>query len=429
MTCTLATIFLALLTVLNYCAGKRSVLYPPFIFSFVWFADAAIFWYAPIQVKDVHSITWWVITIGASFFSLGGLLSRLLPEAAFSAKVCELSHPAVSRIGLQLLLLICLAGVPLMIMDVLQHGGGGSLGELLVRSRQSYVDMAEQGESWGLVVGSLPIFSIAVAILCLIENSGILFWTAAMTSSVCCILTGGRSYVLLLFLALTVTHLLIKRKDSLVDAARFACIPVLLFAILFIALIFFDKDVSNYRGSIAAILTNFVLAYIIVPIPALDYVLMHSSEYANAPHHTFEFVLAVMSRFGAPVNAPKMHDAYLFVPLPTNVYTVYKFFFTDFGLALALAAVLLIGFIQTGLYLRARAGNKVAIFLTALLVYPAVLSIFDDLYSAGGLVLVLKATLVATVYFAFLNRIYPGIRLPHLSFPAFTARTELGGDR
>jgi oligosaccharide repeat unit polymerase len=250
-----------------------------------------------------------------------------------------------------------------------------------------------------------------------------------MASAVCCILTGGRSYLLLLFLSLTVIHLLIKRKDSLVDAAKYVCIPVLIFASIFIALIFFDKDVSSYRGSIAAILTNFVLAYIIVPIPALDYVLMHSSEYANAPHHTFEFVLAVMSKFGAPANTPKMHDAYLFVPLPTNVYTVYKFFFTDFGVALALAAVLLIGFVQTAIYLRARAGNKVAIFLTALLVYPAVLSIFDDLYSAGGLVLLSKATLVATVYFAFLNRIYPGIRLPHLTFPAFTARTVSGGDR
>lgn len=429
MTCTLATIFLALLTVLNFSAGKRSVLYPPFIFSFVWFADAAIFWYAPIQVRDVHSITWWVITIGASLFSLGGFLSRLLPEAVFSTKVCELSHPMVSRIGLRLLLLAVLIGMPFMIMDVLQHGGGGDLSELLVRSRQSYVDMAEQGESWGLVAGSLPIFSIAVAILCRIEDSGILFWTATMASAVCCILTGGRSYVLLLFIALTVTHLLSIRKDSLVEAAKYACVPVLIFTSIFIALIFIDKDLSNYRGSIAAILTNFVLAYIIVPIPALDYVLMHSSEYSNAPHHTFEFVLAVMSRFGAPVNAPKMHDAYLFVPLPTNVYTVYKFFFTDFGLVLTLAVVLLIGFVQTAIYLRARAGNKVAIFLTALLVYPAVLSIFDDLYSAGGLVLVSKATLVATVYFTFFNRIYPGIRLPHLTFPAFTARSEPGRDR
>ncbi len=245
----------------------------------------------------------------------------------------------------------------------------------------------------------------------------------------CCILTGGRSYILLLFAALIVTHLLIIRKNSIIHAAKYACIPILIFTCIFIALIFYDKDVSNYRGSMAAILTNFVLAYIIVPIPALDYVLLHSPEYVYAPHHTFGFVLAVMSRFGAHVNAPKMHDAYLFVPLPTNVYTVYKFFITDFGLALALATIMLIGLFQTAIYLRARAGNKVAIFLTALLVYPAVLSIFDDLYSGGGLVLISKAALVAMVYYAFLNRLYSGIRLPHLTFSAITARTELGGDR
>jgi oligosaccharide repeat unit polymerase len=204
---------------------------------------------------------------------------------------------------------------------------------------------------------------------------------------------------------------------------------VLLFASIFIALIFLDKDLSSYRGSIAAILTNFVLAYIIVPIPALDYVLMHSSEYVNAPHHAFEFVSAVMSRFGVPVNTPRMHDAYLFVPLPANVYTIYKFFFTDFGLVLALAAVLMIGFFQTIIYLRARAGHKIALLLMALLVYPAVLSIFDDLYSAGGMVLISKATLVATAYYAFLNRVFLGIRLPCLKYLAFSTHTESRGDR
>ena len=88
------------------------------------------------------------------------------------------------------------------------------------------------------MVGSLPIISIAVAILCRIEDGGILFWTAAMASGVCCILTGGRSYLLLLFLALAVTHLLIKGKDSLVEAAKFASIPMLIFAGIFISLIF-----------------------------------------------------------------------------------------------------------------------------------------------------------------------------------------------
>ena len=55
--------------------GEGRALYPPFIYSFIWFADAALFWFAPIEVNEVHSITWWVIALGALVFSIGRLLT------------------------------------------------------------------------------------------------------------------------------------------------------------------------------------------------------------------------------------------------------------------------------------------------------------------------------------------------------------------
>jgi oligosaccharide repeat unit polymerase len=422
----MTAVFLATLAILNYFIGKRRVLYPPLVFSFVWFLDAIIFSLSPIFVSEVHPITWQVISVGALAFSAGGILIRLFPKSFCSAKVRVLSHPTNSRLSLIILLIICLICLPIMFRDVLQQGGGGSASEILARSRLSHVDMGDQGRSWGLVFGTLPAFSIAVAMLCLIEDGCNLFWISVVVSAACCILTGGRSYLLQLFVSLAAIHLLLKGKDRLISAIKFVATPFAIFICLFSALIFFDKDVSGFEGDTSAILTNFLLAYIVVPIPALDYVLTHSPEYTNAPHHSFEFILLLLNKFGVPVNVPNMADAYVYVPLPANVYTIYKFYVTDYGLYLAFVVVFIIGFIQTGIYYRAIAGHKVALFIAALLVYPVVMSIFDDLFFAGGFMLILKSWLIAAVYFGLLNRMYCGFRIPHLTLVRFVSWQKRG---
>ena len=86
------TIFLALLTILNYFVGKRRALYPPFIDSFIWFADAALFLVRPYTRSTRFTpITWWVIALGALVFSIGGWLTRLVPRAVITTRVRELS--------------------------------------------------------------------------------------------------------------------------------------------------------------------------------------------------------------------------------------------------------------------------------------------------------------------------------------------------
>lgn len=414
MTCAMTAVFLAILALLNYFIGKRRVLYPPLVYSVIWFLDEIVFEFSPIEVNEVHPITWIVISIGALVFSMGGILARLLPKTIYSSKVQELSHATQSRVGLLILSSICLIGLPIMFHDVLQQGGGGGASEILARSRISYVELGEQGKSWGLVFGTLPAFSIAVAMLCLIEDGGSLFWIAAIISAACCILTGGRSYLLQLFVSLATLHLLLRKKDRLGSAMKFIAIPFIIFMVLFAVLIFYDKDVSGFQGNTSAILTNFFLAYIVVPISALDYVLMHSSEYLHAPHHSFEFILSLLRKSGVSVNMPNMDDSYVYVPLPTNVYTIYKHYFTDYGIILAFIVVFMIGFIQSIFYNRACAGHKIALFLTGILAYPVVMSIFDDLYFAGGFVLILKSLMIAVAYFGLLNRLNCGIRIPHL---------------
>ena len=198
---------------------------------------------------------------------------------------------------------------------------------------------------------------------------------------------------------------------------------------LFIGLIFLNKDLASYQGNVGAILGNFVLAYVVAPLPALDYVLLHSSEYSHAIPHTFEFLSKILAWAGFQTRVPNGLDSYVFVPLPTNVYTVYKFFFTDFGFFSMFAAIAIIGFSQTLVYRRAAAGGRVSLVLCALLVYPAILSIFDDAYSGAGLFFMLKATFLAAVYFGVLSRLSLGFAMPRFKlgiWPAHGGRYDRG---
>ena len=247
MTCAADTIFLALLTILNYFVGRRRALYPPFIYSFIWFADAALFWFAPIQVNEVHSITWWVIALGALVLSIGGWLTRLVPRAVITTRVRELSHPTASRLGRIILLSICFLAVPTMLYSVIQRGSGGG-GTVLEAARQSYVESAVAGNAPNSLISNLPLFSICVTIICLIEGRDKPFWLALLLSLVCCILTTGRTFALMLLSAVTATLMLKQREDNLKGLLILRLSLLSCFWDFSFGLIFLNKDLASYQG-------------------------------------------------------------------------------------------------------------------------------------------------------------------------------------
>jgi hypothetical protein len=70
----------------------------------------------------------------------------------------------------------------------------------------------------------------------------------------------------------------------------------------------------------------------------------------------------------------------VFVPIPTNVYTVYKFFLQDFGYAGAMLAICSIGFLHGIIYRYAKGGSKSGIYFYAITMFPMLMSFFDDTY-------------------------------------------------
>jgi oligosaccharide repeat unit polymerase len=425
MTCAVAVLVLALLTAMNFLIGGRRVLYPPFVYSLVWCLDTFLFGLHLIEVREVHSITWGVIVLGAFCFSAGCWVAGWLPKRVFTVQIRELAHPTTSNFGKQLLLLVCTLGIPLLLHEVMTLGAGSS-GGVLMNARQASVNIANAGNSLAANPASayLPVFSVWVALLLLIEKKDKYFWIALTVALGCCVLSTGRTLFLLLFSGVTSAWVLSRKKDSIRDTLKISVVPALLFVSFFIGAIFLNKNLSDFAGNFGAIFSSYVIAYFVGPIAALDYVLTHPAEYASVPHHTFEFFLKILSLLpGVSFKSPPRLDEFLFVPFPANVYTIYKPFVADFGFLGMLLAVGIIGFAQAAIYRRALAGGKIAMFLSAILMYSTLMSIFDDVYT-GFQQLILSLVLV-TFYYGVLNRLrfaeiarLPslrlGIRLPRL---------------
>jgi oligosaccharide repeat unit polymerase len=287
---------------------------------------------------------------------------------------------------------------------------GSSLGGgFMARARSAAVEnVKEQGtvRTFMTYLGPWPTFAV---ILFQIERKRREFWLSLVIALIENVLGTGRGGFLILFSALTCVHLIQRKQEKFLAAWRFVRWPFLAFLTLFILLMFTSKDTSDIDTSIAVFARNSLIQYIIGPTGAFDYVLNHSSEYTNLPNHTFKLFLTIASALGIiSYTPPPALDYFLFIPFPTNVYTVYKFYFTDFGLYGTLAVITLIGFGHTLLYRKARSTSKLGLYMFALTMYPLIMVIFDDWYVAFGNYCV--ALICGIVYFR-VGRIPIGVSL------------------
>ena len=257
------------------------------------------------------------------------------------------------------------------------------------------------------VVG--PMLSIFAAFIFLIESKEsktdrIWVWTSITVALVFSILTTGRTWILQLIVGLAGIYLLKTRRVSAKSAWGFVRWPLVAFLALFSVLAVVNKDTSTLESGASGAIEQYGFGYAVTPLAGLNYAIRHSAEYEHDPNHTFRQILPVLAPlWGSKYVAPLPLDDFVFVPLPTNVYTVFKFYFVDFGFAGMLVAMFVIGAGQTWLFRKAFAGAHFYVFLFAISLFPLIIATFNDEYSeiAGyG-----EALLFAGLYFGWLRRI------------------------
>jgi oligosaccharide repeat unit polymerase len=392
----LAITAFALMTIGNYWVG-RSVLYPPFIFCTMFLLDFSIYRAQFIVIDPLHTNTLLFIGGGAFLFSAGGLLSRGIPEKLIAMRLKVINLPRRSKAPKYALLVLLALSFPLIVHERISKAAQGTGDSFLERARNATVEQAEAGRrNADYVVNSIPGIAIGVALLFMLEEHDWTFWCASAFALLAGISGGGRTDVLTLVTALTGIHLIRARRESFVAALGFAKWSILLFLIFFMAFIYASKDISAYN-SFADIISFFLVGYLISPTAALDRVVQRPGDFLVS-NHTFQFLLkpaAVLHL--TSYTPPPVLDQFIFVPLPTNVYTVYRFYLTDFGFIGALICLGVIGMLHSMLHRRARQeGSRLSLVLFGFSLFSVVMVIFDDHYFEVGAYI--RAILFCLIY-------------------------------
>jgi oligosaccharide repeat unit polymerase len=385
----LALLFFLVLAVLNYRA-HRSVLYPPFLFCAMWLLDLAVFRSGLIEVDPLHGNTLAIVAAGATAFSAGGLLASLAPRALLRIHLFPPRPERQPTFLRNMLMIVLLCGLPALFYQVYQFSklqGGGF--NILAQARLEMIEMVQNEEtSQSFVLSYFTLIAILASLLFATEKKDRQFWVVSVLAFIGCILSTGRVSLLILISGLSAIRLLQTKQESLLSAMRLLRWPVVLFAALFIGLIFTNKQTEGMTGGVTDIATFSVLSYIVGPLAAFDKVVQYPADFIMTTSHTFQFPLTLAAKLHlTDYTMPPKVGGFLLVPFPTNVYTVFKFYYLELGTFGTLVLLLFIGLLHSLLYLKARQGGRFSTYLFAYSMFPVMLAIFDDSYYETGLYL------------------------------------------
>lgn len=397
------------LTVFNYYAGRRNVLYPPFIFSLIWLAIFCICMVPMVEVDELGADTLAIVVSAVVTFSAGGGIAQRRRYSG-PALVSKPTSPTAKRV----ILFCCLALLPVFFLEIERLSAVGGLDSLMISARAAIVDALAYGERAysSPIYTAAPMLAIFTAFVFLIEAGGsrrerVWVWASILIALAFSIMTTGRTLILQLAAGLVGIRLLKSGQVSMGQAWKLVRYPLIGFLALMSILVPLDKDLSGFSASGTGILMNFVVEYAVEPLAGFNYVLHHSSEFKYDSNYTFRQILPSLARIsGFTYTPPLLHNDVVMVPLPTNALTMLKTYYVDFSLGGMLVVMFLIGFGQTWLFRNALAGKDFYIFLSGVFLYPLLMVAFDDQYS---LLSYYAAALVFGAAYFFVLR---GIPLP-----------------
>jgi oligosaccharide repeat unit polymerase len=352
----------------------------------MWTLVFTAYAFSPIEINAVHTSTCLLLIFGAlafSFgcslgpfaFSFGSSAAKMIPVKFRISEVDSISQ----RITNYILFIYCLGILPFFYRDVMSIGSGLTS---LTDIRNLIVAAATKGEKVysSIITGSIIAVTINSTFISFIEHTkGRYFiYLSVLLTLIYCVLNTGRTALMTLIFGLIAIHL-IKRKKSMQfkQAIMSLGLPAILIISSMMGYMFLTHN--TVEGDLMTVALDYFFLYVIGGIPALDTIIESGNNIA--PHHTFQFFTELSNNLlGTHFEIPPAIDIFVNVPFPTNVYTVYKFFYQDFGFGGTLAAVSIIGFIHGIIYKSAKLGSKYGVYFYAISIYPLLMSFFDDTY-------------------------------------------------
>jgi oligosaccharide repeat unit polymerase len=382
MTTALVGVILLALAALNARAA-RSILYPPAIFAAYWaFLLLAISTtgdaFSPIELPTLM-----IYIVGTFAFSAGGLLSLVVFKCHTSplTSLSERRRVAIGRfLDVGLILLVTL--FPFYwsrVQDLSSAADEAANFWVGVRYQTSVIG---GGEGFG-VFAYVRTFATFLALASFYEHDrsrGKSYRMVALIllALVYQVLSTARTGAMILLFGLVGISWMKSGKLRARSALAGGGVALIVFAILGILLRKGGRAEADIGTNIYSIFGSLQLYLLGGPVAFGQYV--QDLVYLEPGPRTLRFFWTIFNAFGASTSIPSLVLSYTHVPAPTNVYTIYLPFYSDFGLPGVVILMFAIGSFATWIFQQARRSHHPFVILYGVLIASIVLTTANDTF-------------------------------------------------
>lgn len=375
LTTIVVLLFTAILNFLRY----RDILYPPVIQANVWLIVVTLYVLNQDFFHSVSNYLYLVVVNGVIMFSIGSYFAtfRYNPEI----KPIQIPQPVNRKqtIFLNVLFWLSILGLPFYVYKAYTIGLSGDTENYYMNLRYA-LSSDEKLENYGILVylWGVSFVSVGLQMLSDYRYRKIKLPIAFVVAFIYAFFSTGRSAFFLLF-AIIFGILAISRKNNALKLFVYSFVGGLF---VFIAIGYLlEKGASAKADFSENILTMWdnLRIYLLSPLAAFDR-FMQLDRVPGYGENLFRTIVAIFEKLGFEVQAVKLVKEFVFVPWPSNVYTIYQPYYTDFLEYGIVTIQFVFGYWHGLLYKKANMGNLFYVFLYAIFLYPLLIQFFHDQY-------------------------------------------------
>lgn len=396
----------AVLLVLN-AAMVRTILFPSNLLCTVWLVSLLGLLASGTDFFPISFETLLVFFVGATAFSVGGLLGLLVDENLSQRQntaVDPFRKQFIDRL-LNISFVVVLIGFPFYVQAMIGLAQSAELETFIYRVRQDMVGTS--GETGFSVISNLTVLSNYLAMAAWYENDGSVWnrrraYLCVFVALAYGWLTGSKGAAVLLLMTLFFVHSMRARKVS----PKAVVISLSLLAVAFsVGLLMVNLVFTTFESAeeMLVALVKGVQNYWLGGMVAFDQIVA-DTEAMESHHRIDRFFLQTANSFGGHFSVPSIHAEYSDItPLSntdffnTNVYTIYFSYFKDFGWAGAIILMAFLGFVLNIIFKRAELGRPIAVLLYSMTATGVVMTIYAETFWIG-----LNGYIKAFLFFALL---------------------------
>ena len=359
-----------------------SWLYPPALYSAYWSGLLFALYASGDAFYSISLTTVMLLFVGKLTFSLGGLLVlftlgrrswSLLPDPVPRRRFAV-------RVILDFGILLLLAALPFYWALVQNASERSGIINFWVGVRHQ-TSVVSEGKEFGIFAYVMALSSI-LTLVALNEFDGKRGrWRPAaliLISMTYHILSMGRTSLLILIFGLLGVYSIRRGRFEARSVMLVGVVSLALFTIVAVVLGKGGDSSADLYENVLSLFTNIQL-YLLGGIVALDRYVMGVVPIDAGPR-TFRFFALLANVFGARIYVPALVLAETETPTPTNVYTIYFTYYSDFGSPGVMIIMLALGGMAALVYHTAWRGHPPSIILYGLLLASLLLTNANDTF-------------------------------------------------